>query len=66
MMEKLAGGEMQEAWRMLKGWYRNAEDRAPKPCYDTIANQTAKRAELYAKVQARKKLRLRQHTRLDE
>ena len=52
MMEKLAGGEMQEAWRMLKGWYRQAEDRAPKPCYDTMAKQTAERAELYAKVQA--------------
>ena len=52
MMEKLAGGEMQEAWWMLKAWYRNAEDRAPKPCYDTMAKQTAERAELYAKVQA--------------
>ena len=52
MMEKLAGGEIQEACRMLKGWYRTAEDRAPKPCYDTMAKQTAERAELYVKVQA--------------
>ena len=37
---------------MLKGWCRNAEDRAPKPCYDTMAKKTAERAELYAKVQA--------------
>ena len=46
MMEKLAGGEMQEAWRMLKGWYRTTADRAPKPCYDTMAKQTTERVEL--------------------
>ena len=40
---------MQDVWLMLKGWYRTAKDRAPKP---TMANQTAERAELYAKVQA--------------
>ena len=48
---KLAVGEMQEAWRLLKGWYRVAEDRAPKPCYKAMAKQTSKRAELYARVQ---------------
>ena len=52
MMEKLVEEEMQEAWRMLKGWYRTAKDRAPKPCYDTMAKQMAERAELYANVQA--------------
>ena len=33
MMEKLVGGEMQEAC------YWNAEDMAPKPCYDTMAKK---------------------------
>ena len=28
MMEKLAGGEMQEAWRMLKGWYRYCKNKS--------------------------------------
>ena len=45
----LAAGELQEAWRTLKGWYRLAEDRAPKPCYQTLAKQTKERVELYAK-----------------
>ena len=35
------------AWRYLKGWYCLAEDRAPKPCQETLAKQTDKRIQLY-------------------
>ena len=33
---KLAAGEMQEAWKLLKGWYHAAEDRPPKPCHASM------------------------------
>ena len=36
------------AWRYLKGWYRTAEDRAPKACPESLASQTAERVDLYA------------------
>ena len=45
----LAAGELQEAWNVAKRWYRMVEDRAPKPCYESMAKQTEERAELYAK-----------------
>jgi hypothetical protein len=45
--ECLAAGEYIEVWRHLKGWYRSAEDRAPKPCPKTMAKQTQERVELY-------------------
>ena len=35
----LAAGEYIEAWRHLKEWYHLAEDRAPKPCPETLANK---------------------------
>ncbi len=44
----LAEGEYVEAWRHLKGWYRLAEDQAPKPCPETMAKQTQERIDLYA------------------
>ncbi len=44
----LAAGEFIEAWSHLKGWYRSAEDRAPKPCPKTMAKQTWEKVELYA------------------
>jgi hypothetical protein len=44
----LAAGEYIEAWRHLKGWYRSAEDRAPKPCPETMVKQTQERIDLYA------------------
>ena len=47
---KLAAGEMQEAWKLLKGWYRAAEDRPPKPCHASMARQTAERVALYQRV----------------
>jgi hypothetical protein len=43
----LAAGEYIEAWHHLKGWYRLAEDRAPKPCPETLAKQTDERIQLY-------------------
>jgi hypothetical protein len=46
----LAAGEYIEAWRYLKGWYRLAEDRAPKPCLETLAKQTEERIQLYTAV----------------
>jgi hypothetical protein len=46
----LSNGSMKEALRALKGWYRLAEDRPPPACPETMAKQTAKRVELYAKV----------------
>ncbi len=44
----LAAGEFVEAWCHLKGWYRSAEDQAPKPCQETLATQTQERIDLYA------------------
>jgi hypothetical protein len=46
----LAAGDFIEAWHHLKGWYRTAEDRAPKACPETLASQTAERVELYTAV----------------
>ena len=52
--EKIVGlldaGELAEAWGTLKGWYTAASERAPKPCYASLAKQTAEREELYGKV----------------
>jgi len=48
---KLAYGEMQEAWHLLKGWYQVTEDRAPRPCYKAMAKQNGKRTEIYDKAQ---------------
>jgi hypothetical protein len=44
----LVVGEYIEAWRHLKGWYCSAEDRAPKPCPETMAKQTQESIDLYA------------------
>jgi hypothetical protein len=46
----LSNGAVKEAWCALKGWYRLAEDRPPPACPETMAKQTAKQVELYAKV----------------
>jgi exonuclease III len=46
----LEAGDPKEAWRCLKGWYRAVEDRAPKPCYDSMDKQTTEREKLYEKV----------------
>ena len=46
----LAAGDYIEVWRYLKGWYRSAEERAPKPCPETLAAQTEERIQLYTAV----------------
>ena len=46
----LEAGDLEEACRAIKGWYTNATAMPPKPCYKTMATQTAEREELYRKV----------------
>jgi hypothetical protein len=38
---KLRGGNVQEAFRHLKGWYRAASETQAKPCYHTMERQTS-------------------------
>ena len=45
---KLAGGNVQEAFRHLKGWYRAATETQSKPCFHTMERQTLERVDLYA------------------
>jgi hypothetical protein len=49
----LAAGDYIEVWRYLKGWYRSAEEQAPKPCPETLAAQTEERIQLYTAVPPR-------------
>jgi hypothetical protein len=46
---ELAGGNVQEAFRHLKGWYRAATEMQAKPCYHTMERQTLERVDLYAR-----------------
>jgi hypothetical protein len=46
---KLAGGNVQEAFRHLKGWYRAATEMQGKPCYHTMEPQMLERVDLYAR-----------------
>jgi hypothetical protein len=46
---ELAGGNVQEAFRHLKGWYRAASDTQEKPCRQTMERQTSERVDLYAR-----------------
>ena len=46
---KLAGGDVQEAFWCLKGWYRNTSDSMARPCPQTMERQTAERVALYAR-----------------
>jgi hypothetical protein len=46
---ELAGGNVQEAFRHLKGWYRAATEMQAKPCYHTMECQTLERVDLYAR-----------------
>jgi hypothetical protein len=46
---ELAGGNVQEAFRHLKGWYRAASETTSRPCPQTMERQTAKRIALYAR-----------------
>ena len=44
---KLAKGKVHEAFRHLKGWYREASETQVKPCFQTMERQTVERVELY-------------------
>ena len=46
---KLAGGDVQEAFCHLKGWYRAASETTTCPYPQTMVRQTAKRVDLYAR-----------------
>jgi hypothetical protein len=46
---ELAGGNVQEAFRHLKGWYRAASDTEAKPCNQTMERQTSERVDLYTR-----------------
>ena len=47
---ELSKGNVQEAFRHLKGWYRNAGEAAARPCFQTMERQTKEREELYGRV----------------
>jgi hypothetical protein len=46
---KLAGGGVQEAFRHLEGWYRNALESMAHPCPQIMERQTAERVALNAR-----------------
>ncbi len=48
ILSELWEGKVQEAFRHLKGWYRNALETQAKPCHQTMERQTDERVELYA------------------
>ena len=45
----LAGGDVQEAWCCVKGWYRQVSETGTKPCFATMEQQTRGQEELYAR-----------------
>ncbi len=44
---ELAKGDVQEAFCLLKGWYRAASETVARPCPQTMARQTEEWVELY-------------------
>ncbi len=46
---ELTGGNVQEAFCHLKGWYWAASEMQAKPCYQTLERQTSERVDLYAR-----------------
>jgi hypothetical protein len=46
---ELTGGNVQEAFCHLKGWYRAATEMQAKPCYHTMEYQTMEWVDLYAR-----------------
>jgi hypothetical protein len=46
---KLGGGDVQEAFRLLKGWYRAATEVEARPCPQTMERQTKERIALYTR-----------------
>ena len=52
-MEALLGEDppnAKEAWRRMKGWYRDAANRGLPPTQGTLERITAERVELYSQV----------------
>jgi hypothetical protein len=47
IVTELAKGNVHEAFRHLKGWYRNASQTQAKPCFHTMEWQTLEHVELY-------------------
>ncbi len=47
IVSELSKGNVQEAFRHLEGWYRNALEAQARPCRLTMERQTVKREELY-------------------
>ncbi len=45
----IGGGDIQEAFCHLKGWYRAASETTIRPCPQTMARQMAERVDLYAR-----------------
>jgi hypothetical protein len=41
--------DLQAAWNPMKGWYREAGDRAPPPARSTLEKVTTERVALYQK-----------------
>jgi hypothetical protein len=46
---ELAGGNIQEAFHHLKGWYLAALEMQATPCYHTLECQTLEQVNLYAR-----------------
>jgi hypothetical protein len=46
---ELQGGDVQEAYRHLKGWYRAATEVEARPCLQTMERQTTERVALFAR-----------------
>ena len=40
-------GDIQEAFRFLQGWYRDVTKVAPKPCFQTVDQQTRDHKLIY-------------------
>jgi hypothetical protein len=52
IVAKLAEGKVHEAFRHLKGWYREASETQARPCFQTMEWQTVERVELYRRCNA--------------
>jgi hypothetical protein len=46
---ELMRGNVQEAFRHLRGWYQAALEMQAKPCYHTMEHQTSERVDLYVR-----------------
>ena len=47
IVSELSSGNVHEAFRHLKGWYRSASETQARPCHQTMERQTDERVELY-------------------